>query len=283
MDIAELLEYRGLPTAKPRQIKMLRHKDTRYDVHLLARLGYLETYQKYQSKPLLECPFAVSFLGAKGSRAVFVGAYAVGARKDRDEVPSTPEGFPHPELSKLACYYELEELPGFDDLKGRVVIDWGRAAVSWHQWLDPKQHKEVVEVLPAGYVGDFPGYGNVVLDHMSLVDLIANPDANRVWHTLLREVAGVYLILDTLSGRQYVGSAYGKEGILGRWAQYALSGHGGNQQLKSLLENSPDYRQHFQYAILSTLPNATSKNEVLAMEALFKRKLGSRSHGLNAN
>lgn len=269
--------------AEPRQIKMMRHKDRRYDIPGLARAGHLETYQKYQSKPLLECPFAVSFLGDRGTRAIFAGAYAVGARKNGNDVPGVPSGFPHPELAGLPCYYELQELPGFDDLKDRVVIDWGRAAVSWHQWLDPEQPKEVLEVLPTGYVGDFPGYDNVVLDHASLVRLITNPDANRLWHVLLREVAGVYLILDTSSGRQYVGSAYGKEGILGRWAQYATNGHGGNLQLRALLEKSPDHRQHFQYAILATLPTATSRDEVLAMEALFKRKLGSRSYGLNAN
>ncbi len=283
MDITELLQHRALPTDRPRHVKMLRHKDIRYDVHALAQTGHLETYQKYQAKPLLECPFAVSFLGGKGTRAIFAGAYAVEDRADGDGVPATPAGFPHPELSKLSCYYEMEELPGFDDLKGRVVIDWGNSALSWHQWLDPKRPKEVIEILPSGYVGDFPGFDSVVIDHVSLVALIANPDANRTWHTLLREVAGVYLILDTSSGHQYVGSAYGREGILGRWAQYASSGHGGNQQLRALVENAPGHKSHFQYAILATLPKAASRDDVLAMEALYKRKLGSRAHGLNSN
>ena len=34
--------------------------------------------------------------------------------------------------------YDLEEIPGFEDLKDGLIIDWGRATRSWHQWLKPK-------------------------------------------------------------------------------------------------------------------------------------------------
>jgi len=148
---------------------MLRHKDARYDVHALASSGHLATYQKYHSKPLLECSYAVSFLGEQGTRAIFAGVYRVGSRLDAEQVLPAPAGFPHPELAELPYCYEMEELSGFDDLKGRVVIEWGNAAVSWHQWLDPGRPKEVIEVLPAGYAGDFPGYANILLDHSSMV------------------------------------------------------------------------------------------------------------------
>jgi hypothetical protein len=45
-------------------------------------------------------------------------------------------------------------------------------------------------------------------------------------------VAGVYLVLAQTSGKQYVGSAYGPSGIWERWRKYAISGDGGNVQLR---------------------------------------------------
>jgi len=149
--------------------------------------------------------------------------------------------------------------------------------------LGADQPKEVVEVLPAGYVHEFPGYENVILDFTDLKQLVANPAANRVWHRLLGEVSGIYLIVDRYTGKQYVGSAYGKQGILGRWTQYASTGHGGNQQLKALLAKDPGYANHFQFSILAVLPLTTQKTDAFRMETLFKRKLGSRSFGLNSN
>ncbi len=41
-------------------------------------------------------------------------------------------------------------------------------------------------------------------------------------------VAGIHLITDTLTGKQYVGSAYGKDGVVGRWCEYALKSLGRN-------------------------------------------------------
>ena len=283
MNINELLAARGLSPSGRRQVKLLRHKDSQYDVHALARAGHLNIYQGYQARPILNCDTVVAFLGGRGTRATFQGVFRVIGMRTGDEVLPAPATFPHPELAAMAFHYDLEPVPGFEDLEDRVVIEWGNSAVSWHQWLDPDRPKEVIEVLPTGYVGDFPGYENILLSHNELCRLIANPDANRTWLTLLRAVAGVYLIVDSNTGRQYIGSAYGQDGVLGRWHEYARNSHGGNQLLRNLLKSSPSYANHFQYSILCTLPGATNRNEVLAMEALFKRKLGSRSFGLNAN
>ncbi|MFF2589646.1 hypothetical protein ACFVSS_17475 [Peribacillus butanolivorans] len=43
----------------------------------------------------------------------------------------------------------------------------------------------------------------------------------------------------TKEGKQYVGSASGKEGLLGRWKEYAINGHGNNTKLKELIEADP--------------------------------------------
>jgi hypothetical protein len=143
--------------------------------------------------------------------------------------------------------------------------------------------KAVVELLPEGYVKAFPGFLNVVLTYAELVAMVKHPTANREWHRALGSVAGIYLVLDTRTGKQYVGSASGERGILGRWRSYAETGHAGNKLLKELVTADRSALQYLQFSILQTLDRALTRPEVLTVEELQKRKLGSRVHGLNEN
>lgn len=277
MNIKELLELRGLDTNT--QIKLARHQDARYDVHELHRRGKLEAYQSYQARPVLECEYLVSFLGLENNKAKFIGVYEVKGRKTKEEI-DLPENLPpdHDFSVGSNFYYVLEKCPGFEDLENRVVIDWGKSARSWHQRLT---EKEVTEILPRGYVRDFSGFLDFVITFDELVEIIDNPDANRVWHNVLSSVAGVYLIVDNLTGQQYIGSAYGKHGIMGRWAEYAKSGHGGNKKLRELLDSNPGYARNFTFTILQTLSKSLTNSEVIEWEELYKKKLGSGVFGLN--
>jgi hypothetical protein len=138
-------------------------------------------------------------------------------------------------------------------------------------------------VLPKGYVREFPGFLDFILRFDELKGIVENPTAHREWHRMLGSVSGVYLILDNLTGRQYVGSAYGEGGIIARWAQYAKTGHGGNDQLQSLLSVRPTAKSDLSFSVLQTLPLTLTAREVIACEALHKQKLGTRAHGLNSN
>lgn len=60
-----------------------------------------------------------------------------------------------------------------------------------------------------------------MLRHDQLVKVVSTPEAHRERHRMLASVAAVYLVLDTSTGQQYVGSAYGAGGLLGRWRAYA--------------------------------------------------------------
>lgn len=51
------------------------------------------------------------------------------------------------------------------------------------------------------------------------------------WKTALANQKGVYLITDSLNGKEYVGSATGENMIWGRWKDYIANG---NIELKSL-------------------------------------------------
>lgn len=275
-----LLPYGFAPGAST---KLFRHMDSRIDAARLFRENRpaFDAYQSYQSGAVLrKADTMVAFTGRGEQQAVFVGVFRVLGEHQPGVVPMDPALLPFDHSQSY--FYELAELPGFDDLVDRLVVDWGSATRMWHQWFRPKE-KLVVELLPRGYVKEFPGFLNVVLTYRELVDVVKHPTANREWHRRLASVAGVYLVLDTKTGKQYVGSASGEGGLLGRWSSYALNGHAGNKQLQVLAEEDRTSIYNLQFSVLQTVDRSLSRAEVLALEQLHKVKLGSRAHGLNGN
>lgn len=103
--------------------------------------------------------------------------------------------------------------------------------------------------------------------------------------TALSNVGGVYLIVDTSSGKHYVGVAAGAGGFWQRWCSYADNGHGGNAELKSLLAQAgADHVKHFQYSILEIADLQTTPEQMLDRECHWKEALLSRvPFGLNKN
>ena len=91
------------------------------------------------------------------------------------------------------------------------------------------------------------------------------------------------MILDESTGQQYIGSANGKNGIWQRWCDYAANGHADNKELEALHKTDPFHHKHFKFSVLQTLPSNISQREIVKIEALYKKKLGSRAHGLNIN
>lgn len=281
LTLEHLLQPFGLDTS--RRTKLVRHQEQGIDVAALHRAGQLEFYQTFQGRPVFaNCDQIVSFLGSVESQAVFVGVYEVlGVSGPR--AIELPDDFLYPKMNVSSVYvYNLVRDKRFDALSERLVIDWGAGTRSWVQNFK-QGGKEVVEVLPKGYVKEFPGFLDFILRFDELKTMIENPTANREWHRMLGSVAGIYLILDTLTGRQYVGSAYGDGGIVARWSQYARTGHGGNGQLKALFAERPNARSDLQFSVLQTLSPSLTAREVIAYEQLHKEKLGTRAHGLNSN
>jgi hypothetical protein len=175
----------------------------------------------------------------------------------------------------------MRKLPGFEELEHRVVIEWGKGTRSWVQG---PTIKEIVEIIRKGeLLRPFDDYLGFTLTYNELKYLCSEPEANREWRARLTAVVGVYLVLATTAGAQYVGSAPGVEGLWGRLASYATDGHGGNVLLNGLMAKYPAYPEAFSYSILQILPPAVAWSEVLNSERLYKQKLGSRAIGLNAN
>jgi hypothetical protein len=282
MNLTEIFKMRNFDINKT---KLVRHKDnTTHDLKMIYEAGKIMDYQSVQGRDVFrDCDYIASFLGIEFSKAKFIGLFRITNRTKVKHIKA-PKEFPYPDFysNPEDYYYEMEEIHLFDDLKDRLVIDWGKAAIKWEQWLKDND-KEIVEILPEGYFEKFPGFLDFTLSFDELKKVIDNPDSNREWHRMLGSVAGVYLILDTFDGKQYIGSASGERGILGRWQQYSKNFHGDNELLKKLLTEEAERYKLFRFCILQTLPRTLTKKEVVAHEIKFKEKLGSRAFGLNAN
>lgn len=279
--LTELLSLRGFrPTEK--HVKLVRHKDSRLDLEALKSAGWLDVYQRFQSKAVFDnCHQIIVFIGEEAGSSRFIGVYDVG-RRDAAQESMLPAGFPYAEWARPGnWHYQLSKREGFDDLEDRLVIDWGKAALAWHQWYSDRP---VIEVRPRGRsLPPFRDYLRVHLSFGDLQRLMSEPDAHRDWQSALRAVGGIYLIVNTTTGEQYVGSATGNGGIWTRWADYAASGHGGNLRLKALCEVGPGCPASFRFSILETCSRTLAREEALDLEAFFKQKLGTRAFGLNAN
>ena len=177
-------------------------------------------------------------------------------------------------------FYKLEDSNLLESYKNRLVIEWGKSTVSWVQ---SSIAKEITEIYPKGFVSLFPGWDKVHLSHKELTEIINNPNGNKDWYEYLSRHSGVYVIFDSLTGNQYVGSASGGKGIWSRWEGYVKTGHNGNKGLKALAKNNPDFANNFTYSLHHVFPKTVSKNDVLYYESLLKNKLGSRAFGLNEN
>ena len=161
------------------------------------------------------------------------------------------------EWKETSVYYDLVPSDVMSDLGERLVIDWGRATISWVQ---SGHDKSVLEIRRPNSIRDFVSYRDVRLAYHELKQIVSSASSNVTWKTALSSVNGVYLIRDTASGKVYVGSAYGKDGILGRWSTYAKTGHGENLMLKGL---DPS---RFEFSILEIAPATLSAREVVAIE-----------------
>ncbi len=256
------------PLLEGKRVKLVRHKDSRAEYrHVMKDREALLEYQQEQPKDVFKgCDYIICFIGLERKRSVFIGVFKVNGSAIRN--------------GQYCC--DLTPVSEFNAFIDRLVIDWGGNAISWHQWYD-KQSKEVVEILPQGYIGNFPGLLDFVLEYDELKTLTDNPDANYEWRHHLSAVNGVYLILDSSTGMQYIGSACGANGIWQRWSDYAANGNGSNKELVALQKSDPNHHRNFRFSVLQSLPSNITQREIVEIEKLYKQKLGSRAHGLNRN
>jgi len=280
--VLDILKIGGFEPA-PRS-RLVRHQDDRYPMEDLRRHGWLELYQAYQGRPVFhKVEQVVSFYGLTGNRAGFYGVYRIlGHRPAKDGQVLESCEWSREWNRQARVFYDLERDSRFDSLRDRLIIDWGPGTRSWVQRVSNKPVLEIQE--PGRRLPPFADYLEFSLTYAQLKDLFENEEAHRDWRAGLSAVAGIYLILAEDSGELYIGSAYGVEGIWGRWRSYAATGHGGNVKLRKLIKNgSRRYPAQFRFSVLQVLPKTMRRDDVLHRERLYKEKLGTRATGLNLN
>ena len=274
--------------ANESRIKLVRHssevkpdsfiyKKYKGSVYKLYRTDYalFKEWQSEQSDSKMKnVDYLVVFLAEEGCECRFIGVY-------RNNGPKRPtcEGISE---------YNLEEVEGFEALKDKVVINWGKGTLSWMQnWQSAKEVRRIEQVNTGDNVPYFTRYEDVILSFSQLQKVVEDTE----WKSKLESLNCVYLILDKETGKQYVGVTYKdmkpgiKNGILGRWTEYAQTGHGNNKLLVALLEDKGiSYaEQNFQWTILETLPLNVTPKVAIDRESLYKKKFGTREHGYNEN
>lgn len=259
-------------------IRLLRHKDNRatkgrtpYELWRDNRQQFnlYQATQGIKNESKLRAPYWASFVGTPSDETLFVGIYSVKNRRLLEQ--DTP--MPHMDGVDEAgsCYvYDLALDPRLDDLIGKMLIDWGLGDRAWIQRAD-KQNKQIVELRTDFKEPDFPGFLNFI-ESLSRLDKLP-----KGWITVLQSSKGIYLLTCPKTKEQYVGSATGDSGFWSRWQDYAQTGHGGDVALKS--RDPSDY----QISILEVAGTASTTEDIIKMEGLWKSKLQSREMGLNRN
>ena len=182
--------------------------------------------------------------------------------------------------------HDAKELDEYKKYYGRVIVKYRKTMQTQGVYYKTSCDDLIVnQILPDTFSGyDFPGYDNVRLPYAQLEAIIALHKKD--WIAALKNQKAVYLITDTFNGKLYVGSATSDKGmLLQRWQNYVNDGHGGNKELKELVDREGfDYvKEHFQYSILENFNSKVDDHIILERESWWKETLKSRTFGYNAN
>ena len=184
-------------------------------------------------------------------------------------------------------YYDLTPIDRFKEYAERLIIKYKKHPGDTQAKLKIRTIEtiEVLEILPQKYINrnrPFPGYKDLSVSFSSLSEIINNRVAN--WYEHLSTVQCIYAITDKYAKKIYIGSTYGFGGIWQRWTCYVNTrGHGGDVELKKLIEENPNYAyNNFYFAILEYFYDV-DKDTILDRENKWKELLQTRSLGYNAN
>ena len=293
--LTDLIEKTGL---SKEDIAVVRHTLSDEKAFRVWRAGidFFEEYQKIQPKDyFLKKRYIFSFVNQQNTTARFLGVYEVNSICPiKEAVPMKDYPLREDYLRDDLVYYDLRKTEILADLKNRLVIDWGSGTRRIVQYKWETLSKKPVLSIDNQVEDVFPGYEKVVWNFSEMSRFINNPVRYPEVYKALAGVNGVYLVLDPIDNKQYVGSAYGSEGIFGRWRTYAnTEGKGGkdeggaNKKLAAHLNANKGRYLELQYSILAVLHRTGNEDKdmrgAIEIENVYKDKLGSKNKetGLN--
>ena len=189
-----------------------------------------------------------------------------------------------PRAGEDRVHYRTSRRAACDELDGRLVVAFKRTSRQPYPFAEKLASQLTVHAIRPGKqeITEFPGYRSVRLTKHQL-DRIVNARSG-TWRSALSGVRGVYVIADAETGKLYVGSATGEEGLWGRWCEYSAKGHGGNQRLRQLIRDHGDARlEHLHFGILEVADSNAGVDDIIEREQHWKALLHTRKHGYNDN
>lgn len=234
--------------------------------------GRFKEWQEYQTRRNFQCDSVVSLIHLHATKWLFVGVWTIKGVTARSNA------------EKSWFEYSTQEVSGLEHLSGRTIVQFARGfRASYLQGSRYADQMVVAQILEDRMsMADFPGYSSVLISFDQLQHIVERDLA--AWRSALKSVAGVYLVTDLSCGRHYVGSAYGTDGIWGRWCSYASTRHGQNRELRELIAKMGEpHARNFQFSILEICDLMKTQDEVLARETHWKNALRTREFGYNSN
>ena len=300
----ELEQLKKCFDKSPSRIRLIRHNLNDPACRECYNKGneWWDIYQQTQKKNCFDkTDFIFAFVSNGGTSARYIGCWKVCGKIEKEATKNVqlPTGFKYTRfLDNEHYFYKLEEITFIEEskkrsfleeYKHRLIINWGLGTRAYVQKLD--NIKEIIAIdRPKEFF--FDGYESVIRDFIDLKKIKEEPENYQDWIEHLSAVNAVYLIVDMKTGAQYVGSAYGKDGLWGRWKHYVEgNGHlsdniGIKKYLDEIDSNGKKIHsiENFQFSILRITPKYINQQEALDLEKLYKQKLNSRSeHSLNEN
>lgn len=180
--------------------------------------------------------------------------------------------------------YETELLPNGSEMIGKLLVRFTKKFRQSYPYLENYINDlDLLEILRERLsIEPFPGFEKVKIKFELLQTIVAQTELT--WKTALSNVKGVYLISDLSNGKHYVGAAYNENAFWDRWKEYSETGHGGNKELKALIEkHGIEYASNFQFAILETRGMNSEDEEIIGRESFWKEVILSKEFGYNKN
>jgi len=186
------------------------------------------------------------------------------------------------------CRAKVKILERFIPLFGRLVIKYkkgntyARYVFRMSKVID---NCTVKQILPSQYSGEqFQGYDCVHLSFRKLADIF-DGKIMPTYYAALKKVTGIYCLTDTKTGKLYIGSATGGEGIAQRWGNYLDSCHADNKKLLALYnEMGADYfEKNFTFTLIEYFGLFYDPERIREREQYWKMCFDTIKHGYNDN
>lgn len=270
MDFADILKIHGYD---PKEVRLARHAGAKGKIYLLWR-NEPEKYDIYcrtqLSKTFGKQKYVAHFIATPDGDTLFTGFHILHEKKKIEQGfshPITGIGFSDTERP-CPIIYDVTKDVNFNCYIKKLFIDWGKSTRSWSQ-IAGKTSKPVIEIRRNFAEPEFPGFSKFSCSSKHVRVL---PEK---WKSVLSNNRAIYILVHADTQTQYVGSATGADGFLGRWLSYEADGHGGNIKLKKLK------KPEFQIGILEVSSSTDTVVDILRREHEWIKKLGSRTSGLN--